>query len=657
MKKLSSRSAYCKQGNIRQNPFNHFIVGVNYMPSEHGCQLWSDWINGDKYEQEDYVKERIHRDFKQIKNLGLNTVRTFLFWKDFQPEPNSVSERAFHKFKEMVELAQDCDLKLIPTFFTGHMSGENFDVPWREGRDIYDDAFMLKSQVELVRRFAEEYGDNKTIISWDLANEQDTFMEPKNAYSGWLWTHLLYRELKRGDHEHPTPVTVGTHISSLESDKMRLDMVEADYLCTHPYPMYTPMIIDPLDTIRSTLLPAFTSKLTQCLGCRRVMLQEFGTSTEMTSQELSARFYQSVLYSSLINETIGAIAWCFADYVIKERKPYVTSTHEFEFGIVDKHGKIKQQGEALREFANNTRDIHYINLETKKAQAAIIVPDLYYGSSDIFLPDHSTPVYVRSLFSAFILAKQANLDIDFIKPDDPFNPSEYKLLIIPTVPIKGYLDTQHWEKICRYVKRGGNLYFSYNGAAFPALDDLFGFEIKTQQALAKMENIHLEGHLEGQNRRLEYRATQSKKLCVKCDEDLVLARDQRGDAGFICHTDGKGAGTTFFVTYPIEYYLSFMPKGAQSDSYVLYKIAAKSIQRPIEYDSKLVESRLFRDKAGQKYLLFVNHDSNPADFEFNLTGDTDARFHQFAPEDPKKQYLDGSKLLIPSNSYVILRVQ
>ncbi len=67
-------------GNTYPNPFNHFIVGVNYMPREHGCQMWSDWSEVD-----------IERDFRAIKELNLNTVRTFLFWNDFQPAPDVVS--------------------------------------------------------------------------------------------------------------------------------------------------------------------------------------------------------------------------------------------------------------------------------------------------------------------------------------------------------------------------------------------------------------------------------------------------------------------------------------------------------------------------------------------------------------------------------------
>ncbi len=107
--------------------------------------MWSDWSEAD-----------IERDFKAIKELNLNTARTFLFWNDFQPAPDVVSLDAVEKFDKMLEIARKYGLKVIPTFFKEHMSGENWDVPWRGGRNIFDDPFMLKSQIELVTVFRKK---------------------------------------------------------------------------------------------------------------------------------------------------------------------------------------------------------------------------------------------------------------------------------------------------------------------------------------------------------------------------------------------------------------------------------------------------------------------------------------------------------------------
>jgi beta-galactosidase len=607
---------------IRANPFTSFVIGINYMPRESACEMWEDWS-----------ESSIERDFKQMKELGLNTVRTFIFWNDFQPQPDSISLPAIEKFDKMLQIAQKYGLKLMPTFFTGHMSGEHYDVPWHCDRDIWEDPFMLKAQATLVRYFADRYADCDAVLCWDLANEHDTFAQPRSAYSGWLWTHLLYREMKSFDPTHP--ITVGTHITSLLKDKLRFDMIAADFLCTHPYPIYTPFIIDPLDTIRSTLFPAFSSKLAQCLGKRRVMLQEFGTSTEMTSEDMSARFYQSVLYSSLINESIGALAWCWADYTVPPgRKPYTTTPHEFEFGITDYEGRPKKHAFVLKKFAEVVDLIEYVALTPEKPKAAIVVPHFYYEERDVFLPAYSAEAQVRSLFSAFILAKQANFDVDFIKPDDPFI---YDLLIFPSVPIKGYLTALQWKKVEQYVADGGNIYCSYNGVAFPGLNELFGIEAITQLSPPEMLTLHLDQT----NVTLSYSTVSSKVMLAAEYGGESLARDQDNNPAIIRNKYGEG--TTLFVAYPIEYYLSFMLNAAQTnDSYQLYKIAGQNIQSSIEYGNPFVESKLFYGKQ-EKYVVLVNHSNTPTTCSFKIN----------VPHSPPQRISPRSNATGPEKPYVV----
>ncbi len=591
------------------NPFDVFPVGVNYMPREHGCRLWSEWSEA-----------HIERDFKQMNALGLNTVRTFLFWEDFQPLPEVISSEALSKFDAMLRIAHKYGLKLVPTFFTGHMSGENFDVPWRQGRDPYGDPFMLRAQVTFVRCFAKRYRGHETILGWDLANEQDSLAEPSSASAAWLWTHALYRELKAFDPAHP--VTIGTHVSSLERDKLRFDLLTLDYCCTHPYPMYSTLIVDPLDSIRSTLYPGFTLKLTQCLGDRAVMLEEFGASTEMTSEELSARYYRSVLYSSLANNAIGALAWCFADYTTAE-KPYKTATHEFGFGLVKTNGEPKKHAGVLTQFAKDVARIGYNDLIPEARKAAIVIPAYFYGADDVLLPAHSQVAYVRSLLSAFVLAKQANINVDFIRPDAipderSFASFPYDLLVLPSISVKGYLTARHAELLEAYVARGGALYCSYNGVAFPKLAELFGFEIESRAVPSPEVCLTAADASEPEIPDLTYQATPSKNLIVReCEHGgHALFYDQDENPAVIHNRHGKGV--TLFVTYPIEYYLSFM-RGASSDncSYTLYETAGEALQRNIAYNAPFVESQLFNGPE-ERYVVFINHSNAHQAFSFEL---------------------------------------
>jgi endo-1,4-beta-mannosidase len=45
-------------------------------------------------------------DFALISELGMSTVRIFLLWEDFQPEPTKVSQQALGQLQTVCDLAE-----------------------------------------------------------------------------------------------------------------------------------------------------------------------------------------------------------------------------------------------------------------------------------------------------------------------------------------------------------------------------------------------------------------------------------------------------------------------------------------------------------------------------------------------------------------------
>jgi beta-galactosidase len=261
----------------------------------------------------------------------------------------------------------------------------------------------------------------------------------------------------------------------------------------------------------------------------------------------------------------------------------------------------------FKEFIKNVEQINYVGLHPERPKAAIILPYRYYDSS-------CTPidVYIRSLFSAFVLAKQANIDVDFIKPSDPF---DYDLLIAPAVPLKGYLTSMQWKKLVEFVSEGGSLYCSYNGVAFPELEDLFGIDIVSQAFPSEVEDFQLKS----ENVIINYRTTPDKVIDVEAQDERVIAWNKNNRPVVVKNYYNKGL--TVFVTHPIEYYLSFMPGVAQSNkSYLFYKIAGGMIKNSIEYENQFVESKLFY-KEDVKYLILANLENKASTFVINVDFD------------------------------------
>ena len=231
----------------------------------------------------------------------------------------------------------------------------------------------------------------------------------------------------------------------------------------------------------------------------------------------------------------------------------------------------------------------------------------YYDSS-------YTPIetYIRSLFSAFVLAKQANIDADFIKRSDPF---DYDLLIVPAVPLKGYLTSMQWKKLVEFVSDGGSVYCSYNGVAFPELEDLFGVDIVSQDFPSEFEDFHLKS----EKIIINYHTRLGKVIDVDAPEERIIAWNKNNRPTVVKNYYNKGL--TVFVTHPIKYYLSFMSGAAQTNkSYLFYKIAGGMIKKSINYENQFVESKLFH-KQDIKYLILANLENKASKFDVNVDFD------------------------------------
>jgi endo-1,4-beta-mannosidase len=75
----------------------------------------------------------VEADFARIAACGLDSVRMFLSWEDFQPTPVRVDGEMLARLVVVADLAAGLGLQLIPTLFTGHMSGVNWIPPWALG--------------------------------------------------------------------------------------------------------------------------------------------------------------------------------------------------------------------------------------------------------------------------------------------------------------------------------------------------------------------------------------------------------------------------------------------------------------------------------------------------------------------------------------------
>ncbi|MGE5587597.1 MAG: beta-galactosidase [Clostridia bacterium] len=575
---------------------DEFVCGVNYWPRQSGVHMWKEWD-----------PESIDAEFGQMAALSLSACRVFLLWEDFQPRPETISEEAMGRFDALLRIARRHGIRLIPTFFTGHMSGENWDVPWRRDRDPYCDPGMLRAQVRLVGEFARRYRDEDAILFWDLANEPDVFVKPPSVDAAWLWMHALYREIKAHDPVHP--VTLGIHAWSLfTSGPFRVgDVAEVcDFLCMHPYPSYTHLCPEPLDSLRSSYFVPFACKLTEGLGRKRVLLEEFGSTTQMASEDVEARFFSAALYGALANGVVGALAWCFGDFKQQDRLPYDSTPYEVGFGVTAADGRVKPKGEALASFARVVQAARIAGLSPAPARAAVLIPRRYYDNPD---PENGPERNASVLFASFVLAKRAGIDVDFVTADELEDAARrYQAIFVPCATRRGTLNVTDFAALKAFVGAGGTLYCSYDGLAVDGLEELFGVDIACS-SIPRGDTWSVE--VPGCGRALSGPLPKPIPALLARKHLGVSARSGKGLISSLAVNE-YGRGHAVLVTLPFELYLATTPyvfeHGCQPCHAVYSFVGRLAGIRSAQMEANpAVETREF-SSPGRRVIVVVNHE-------------------------------------------------
>lgn len=358
-----------------------FILGVNYWPRRKAMYWWTSFDAGE-----------VRDEFALIHELGLNAIRIFLLWDDFQPAPDTVSKECLAHLETVCDIAAASNLKLDITFFTGHMSGPNWSPRWLLGtprantthqvvsqqrvvesgyRNPFTDEIALRAEKRLLRTVVGALKQHPAIWMWNLGNEPDLFAHPPTHDMGRAWVREMKNVIRELDDAHP--ITCGLHADSLLQDNgLRVSDVfaETDVAVMHAYPMYAPWARGPLD---EWFVP-YTCAVTNALCRKPVLMQEFGGCTAlrgensqtwawtsygkpreqfMASEEALAEYVAATLRNLHTIGVTGALLWCFADYVpeLWNRPPCFESRHERFFGLVRPDGSLKPHALEIQKFA------------------------------------------------------------------------------------------------------------------------------------------------------------------------------------------------------------------------------------------------------------------------------------------------------------------
>jgi hypothetical protein len=556
-----------KSNSLSLTQSGRYVIGCNYWALHAGTNMWKDWR-----------PDVVEADLKQISEAGMQVIRVFPIWPDFQPivqfysgkgslkevrfkdgplpgtgpGKDGVSVEALARFRQFADLAQKYNIKLIVGLVTGWMSGQLFVPQALEGKKILSDPTSMMWQVKLVRTMVHEFKGHPAVLAWDLGNECNAMEEVENSQAAYVWTASLTNAIRAEDQSRP--VISGMHgLCSDSKAKWRMqDQGElCDLLTTHPYPFWTAHTDqDPANTIRTIMHSSAETRYYGDIGGKPCLVEETGIMGPMEANEKSkVSFLRSILFNNWANDCHGLLWWCAYDQNLLDFPPYEWTSVERDLGLFRNDRSPKPVVDELKEFRKFIDGLPFDALPQQKKEAVCILTD---GQDQWAVA-----------YSSYILAKQAGFDIEFQHGNQPIK--ESSLYILPSIKGLELINRKDWLNLLEKVRVGATLYVSYDlGFLSPFLDPA-GFEVVTSQNRdVPVDFISNDGSIKS------FAMASGRKLNIAPTKATVLAHEKDGNPVFTVNNYGKGK--IYFLALPIEMNLATTPGGFTENPDECWKI-------------------------------------------------------------------------------------
>ncbi|AXT20356.1 glycosyl hydrolase family 5 [Flavobacteriaceae bacterium AU392] len=282
------------------------IKGINYYPQETPWDMFGHHFDA----------KVISKDFKIIKDAGLNTIRIFIPYEDFGKA--NVSSEKLEKLQQVLDLAVINNIKIVVTLF-----------------DFYGDYSVLNWTLNQrhVEAIITKFKDHQAIIAWDIKNEPDLDFESRNKSNVIAWLRNMTAFIKTIDQDHP--ITIGW--SNAKNASLLKD--DLDYVSFHYY--------EDIDDLETTF-----KSLKQIIVDKPIIISEFGISSYKgfwkpfgSSKKKQANYHEKA-QDIFSKNNIQFMSWTLYDYqkIPKEvvgKLPWRKNTQK-RFGFIDENGAKKE---------------------------------------------------------------------------------------------------------------------------------------------------------------------------------------------------------------------------------------------------------------------------------------------------------------------------
>jgi hypothetical protein len=540
-----------------------FTLGANYWASHAGTNMWADWR-----------PEVVDKDFKTLSAAGLQVLRVFPLWPDFQPLtmqrggggslaglffgenplPDTESGRAgvddtmILRFEEFAKLAEKHKISLIVGLVTGWMSGRLFVPPAFENLNVITDQLAIKWQVKFVKYFVKTLKSQPAIIAWDLGNECNCMGGASRPEDAWAWTSAISSAIRISDNTRPVISGMHSLVPEFHGGNSWLIQDQADLcdlLTTHPYPIFTPHVKhDPLDTIRAILHATAENHFYGDIGGKPCFAEETGTLGPMIgSYEKASAFLRSSMFSLWANDCRALMWWCAFDQKHLRHQPYAKIAMECELGLFTEDRLPKPMAAEFAKFNKFISSMPFEKLPERTVEAVCILTS---GSEQW-----------GTAYGSFVLAKQAGLDIEFQYGNQPLKDS--KLYLLPSASGMTCLLKEKWLELLEKVKAGATLYLSLDDGYFTDFNEVFGVELQSRCTGISKSSFVMNGIKDSPT------VSFSPKTCFSMKAETAEMLGSNGSGNPVFFKAKYGQGTVYLLTFSVEQLMITAPGSFQSD--------------------------------------------------------------------------------------------
>lgn len=493
--------------------------------------------------------ECVDADLAALSRCGVEVLRVFPNWRDFQPaeqmyggqgkpkelrlagdlRPSNryyLDETMLDRFGQFCALAQKHGLRLIVGLITGWMSGRLYTPLALQGKNLYSDPLALKLQQLFIRGFVERFRNRECICAWDLGNECNCMGDAASEEETYSWTACITNAIRACD---PTrKILSGMHSLELEGIWNIQDQGElTDELCTHPYPYWVEHCqIDPLTASRTLLHATAQTQYYATVSGKPCLVEEIGGMGPMIADDAhTALFMRANLFSNWAHGASGLLWWCAFDQGQLSAPPYDWNMCERELGMMDLRRQPKPMLLEMKRFSELLKQLD-IDLPHRKTDGVCILSQQQ---------DHWGIAY-----TSYVLAKQAGLTLDFAWCEQDLPESD--LYLLPSVT--GLTMSKYaYDRLKQRIADGATLYISMDDGFLTEFAELTGLRIEASRRAESCGEAQLPD-----GTRIPFRKEHQLKIVPENAE--VLAADTDGMP--VVTRVSYGKGKVLFVNFPIE---------------------------------------------------------------------------------------------------------